>query len=190
MQRHTQDSAQQQEPTIGSVPYASQRLSALEEPLDGHGGSGTEIQEEGVVVAIEANGVWVETQRQSGCQSCSSRGNCGVGVLHKALNRRRHQVRVQTHLDVQVGDHVQLLLPAAALVQASVLMYLLPLLGLILGAITGQALAGTNAGSIAGAAIGFALVFMLIARQQTGLSRSGRYAPRIERVLFKSASRL
>jgi sigma-E factor negative regulatory protein RseC len=80
-----------------------------------------------------------------------------------------------------------LLLPATALVQASVLMYLLPLLGLIIGAVVGQALFASDGGSIGGAAVGFSVVLLLIARQQNGLSRSGRYAPRIERVLFKSA---
>jgi sigma-E factor negative regulatory protein RseC len=170
-------------PVVGSVPYAEHRLSGL----DSSGADGADIQEEGVVIAVAAGGVWVETQRQSGCQSCSSRGGCGVGIMQKALNRRQHSVRVQTDLPVQVGDHVRLVLPAAALVQASILMYFLPLLGLIIGAVVGQGLLATDGGAISGAVIGFSAVLLLIGRMQNGLSRSGRYAPRIERVLFKSA---
>lgn len=182
MNRRTPYSSSRQQPSIGSVPYAEQRLAGFES----RGSDSADIQEEGVVVAVAADGVWIETQRQSGCQSCSSRGGCGVGIMQKALNRRQHKVRVQTDLPVQVGDHVRLLLPAAALVQASVLMYLLPLLGLIVGAVAGQLLLATDGGAIGGAVVGFTAVLLLIARQQNGLSRSGRYAPRIERVLFKS----
>lgn len=183
MNRQPHDPTPLNQPTIGSVPYAEYRLAGLESS----GSDSADIQEEGVVVAVAADGVWIETQRQSGCQSCSSRGGCGVGIMQKALNRRQHKVRVQTDLPVQVGDHVRLLLPAAALVQASVLMYLLPLLGLIVGAVVGQSLSASDGGAIGGAVVGFTAVLLLIARQQNGLSRSGRYAPRIERVLFKSA---
>lgn len=182
MKSHPHDAASPNQPTMGSVPYAQQQLAGLD---TGEAGA-ADIQEEGVVVAVAADGVWVETQRQSGCQSCSSRGGCGVGIMQKALNRRRHTVRVQTNLPVQVGDHVRLLLPAAALVQASLLMYFLPLLGLIVGAVVGQTLLGSNGAAMIGAAIGFFAVLLFIARQQNGLSRSGRYAPRIERVLFKT----
>ncbi|MBD3814931.1 MAG: SoxR reducing system RseC family protein [Halothiobacillus sp.] len=183
MNRQPHDPSHLNQPTIGSVPYAEHRLAGLASS----GSDTADIQEEGVVVAVTADGVWVETQRQSGCQSCSSRGGCGVGIMQKALNRRQHKVRVQTDLPVQVGDHVRLLLPASALVQASMLMYFLPLLGLILGAVAGQSLFASDAGSIGGAVVSFTAVLLFIARQQNGLSRSGRYAPRIEQVLFKSA---
>jgi len=183
MNRQPHDPSLLNQPTIGSVPYVEHRLAGLASS----GSDTADIQEEGVVVAVTADGVWVETQRQSGCQSCSSRGGCGVGIMQKALNRRQHKVRVQTDLPVQVGDHVRLLLPASALVQASMLMYFLPLLGLILGAVAGQSLFASDAGSIGGAVVSFTAVLLFIARQQNGLSRSGRYAPRIERVLFKSA---
>lgn len=183
MNRQPHDPSLLNQPTIGSVPYAEHLLAGLASS----GSDTADIQEEGVVVAVTADGVWVETQRQSGCQSCSSRGGCGVGIMQKALNRRQHKVRVQTDLPVQVGDHVRLLLPASALVQASMLMYFLPLLGLILGAVAGQSLFASDAGSIGGAVVSFTAVLLFIARQQNGLSRSGRYAPRIERVLFKSA---
>ncbi|MGD9500831.1 MAG: SoxR reducing system RseC family protein [Halothiobacillus sp.] len=183
MNRQPHDPSLLNQPTIGSVPYAEHRLAGLASS----GSDTADIQEEGVVVAVTADGVWVETQRQSGCQSCSSRGGCGVGIMQKALNRRQHKVRVQTDQPVQVGDHVRLLLPASALVQASMLMYFLPLLGLILGAVAGQSLFASDAGSIGGAVVSFTAVLLFIARQQNGLSRSGRYAPRIERVLFKSA---
>lgn len=180
MNRSPHDPTHLNQPTIGSVPYAAHRLALSDSDR-------ADIQEEGVVVAVTEDGVWIETQRQSGCQSCSSRGGCGVGIMQKALNRRQHKVRVQTDFPVQVGDHVRLLLPAAALVQASVLMYLMPLLGLIIGAVVGQSFFASDGGAIGGAMVGFTTMLLLIARRQNGLSRSGRYAPRIERILFKSA---
>ncbi|MHB8920745.1 MAG: SoxR reducing system RseC family protein [Halothiobacillus sp.] len=173
-------------PVLGSVPFAEQQLAQWDarsgiEPNE-RGADESVIREEGIVVALVAGGVIVETQRQSGCQSCASRGGCGVGLIQKALNRKQHQVTALTALPVQIGDRVRLVLPAAALVQASLLMYLFPLLGLMIGALCGQVLMSSNSAAILGGALGFGLSLLWIARRQNGLSLSGRYAPRIERL--------
>jgi sigma-E factor negative regulatory protein RseC len=171
-------------PALGSVAYHQARLASLErpdgttadEPIDAF------IRESGTVVAFIAGGVIVETQRQTGCQSCASRGGCGINLMQKALNRKQHQVRVVTDLPLGLGDYVQLVLPASALVQASLLMYVLPLLGLMIGALAGQMLFLANSASILGGVLGFGLALLWLSRRQNGLFAQGRYAPRVEKI--------
>ena len=102
--------------------------------------------------------------------------------MQKALNRKSHQVRVATELTLSLGDRVQLVVPASALVQASLLMYVLPLLGLMIGALAGQLLFATNGASILGGALGFGLALLGLSRRQNGLFANGHYAPRVEQV--------
>ena len=168
----------------GSVHHAQAQSMRIDrayaaDPLSDEAGL---IREFGVVVEVTDGGVWVQTQRQSGCQSCSSQGSCGVGVLSKALNRRHHRVWAATDIPLAAGDQVQLVLPASALVQASLLMYLLPLVGLIGGAIVAQQLFSAVGASVLGAALGFGLPLFGLYRLPVWLARRGHFAPRVERV--------
>lgn len=168
-------------PVVGSVGFALERLAQWDESSSGTV-SDAFIREQGVVVALFNGGVVVETQRQTGCQSCAARGGCGINLMQKALNRKQHQVRVSTELALRLGEPVQLVLPASALVQASLMMYVLPLLGLMMGALAGQMLFAANSASIVGGALGFILALLGLSRRQNGLFANGRYAPRIEQI--------
>ncbi len=91
--------------------------------------------ETGIVVEVCDDHVVVETQRQSTCGGCSLRSGCGTGLLGSVLGVRRNRVRALADLRLKPGDRVNLELSHAALLQASALMYGLPLLGLLLGAV-------------------------------------------------------
>ncbi len=172
------------QPPLGSVAHAAAQNERLDraflspdETVDGG-----LIREYGTVAEVTLGGVWVHTLRQSGCQSCSSQGNCGVSVLSGVLNRRHHRVWAATDVPLSVGDQVQLVLPARALVQASLLMYLLPLLGLMLGAVLGQQLFSSDGASILGAVLGLLAPLIWLYFAPLKLARRGQFAPQVERV--------
>ncbi|HTO19445.1 MAG TPA: SoxR reducing system RseC family protein [Pseudomonas sp.] len=89
------------------------------------------IEQEGRVIAVEADAVWVETLRRGACASCSARAGCGQGLMNSlGVSERRGQVRALTDLHLNVGDAVAIGVPERALLAASIQAYLLPLLGL------------------------------------------------------------
>ncbi len=94
------------------------------------------LTEQGRVIAVEADGVRVETVRLSTCSSCQAKSGCGQKLLAEMGQGQRFQVvsanPYQLHL--QPGDMVELGMEEASFLQASAMMYLLPLFGLILGA--------------------------------------------------------
>ncbi|WP_407275127.1 SoxR reducing system RseC family protein [Halothiobacillus sp. DCM-1] len=173
----------------GSVAQAQSQLERLDRAYaaDETSDAGGLIREYGTVVELTLDGVWVETLRQSGCQSCSSQGSCGVSVLSRVLNRRHHRVWAATDLALAVGDQVQLVLPARALVQASLLMYLLPLLGLILGAVLAQQTLAFAGASMVGALLGLLLPLLWLYWMPATLARRGHFAPQVERVDWRRA---
>lgn len=100
------------------------------------------IEEQGRVVAVEPGAVWVETLRRSSCCGCAAKAGCGQGVLDKlGLGARRGHVRALSDLQLSVGDAVVIGVREDLLVRASLLVYLLPLVGLFAGALLAERLA-------------------------------------------------
>jgi sigma-E factor negative regulatory protein RseC len=89
------------------------------------------IEERGIVVAADADWATVRMQRQSTCGSCSARSGCGNGVLAEVLGRRVLEFRLANVDDLRPGDRVTLGVHDRAVVSGALVMYLVPLLGLI-----------------------------------------------------------
>ena len=119
------------------------------------------LTETGRVVAVEADGVWVETIRQSTCGACAARKGCGHGLLSRYAEGRRGYIRVLpgTRLapnDCRVDDQVMISLPEEVILRGSFTVYLVPLLAMLAGAVGGAAVAGSDAGALIGSALGLA----------------------------------
>lgn len=120
------------------------------------------IEERGRVVSVEPGAAWVETIRRSTCGSCQARAGCGQALLERlGSGGRRGFLRVISDHRVQVGDEVVIGLPEDAVLKASALMYVLPLLMLFLFAacadLAGLAELWVIALAVAGLAAGFML---------------------------------
>ena len=99
------------------------------------------IEETGRVVAIEEGAVWVETLRKSTCSSCSANTGCGQGLMDKlGVGRQRGFVRVLSDLQLALNDVVVIGISEDLLLRTAVVVYLLPLLGLLAGALLASSL--------------------------------------------------
>jgi len=137
-------------------------------------------REEGVVASIEKDG-WAQviTTRGDACANCSSSHFCGAmgsgaNMVVKALNRAR----------AGIGDRVTLEIGSGTLVKSALIVYLLPVLGLVGGMIIGSEIDGGTGTTIpmilsfGGLALGF-LLTVLISR---GMSTDNRLSPVITRI--------
>lgn len=119
------------------------------------------IEECGRVVAVEPDSVWVETAATSGCGRCQEAGGCGQNSIFRMLGSRGRQLRVASgELKVCVGDTAVIGVPGGALVRASLMAYLVPLVGLLAGAMIGHyASDGWDPAAVAGGLCGIAGAF-------------------------------
>lgn len=121
------------------------------------------IEERGRVVAVEAGAVWVATVRKSTCSSCSAQKGCGQGLLDNlGLGSRRGFVRALSNLPVGVGDSVVIGVREDLLVRGSMLVYLLPLLGLFAGALLARQFSTAEPLIIFFSLSGFALAWLAV----------------------------
>ena len=135
------------------------------------------IEERGRVVRVEAACVWVETQRQSACGKCHAEQTCGHGLMNRLLpSRSLNHVRASCDLPVNVGDEVTIALPEQALLSASFLVYLMPLLALFAGLLLGSILQLSEPWIIGLSLTGLLGGFLGV-RWWTYHTTSGRYEP-------------
>jgi len=90
----------------------------------------------GRVVAVEADGLWVETDPRSACAQCSAKHGCGERLLRQN-GREVSCIKAffsdgQNSTAWQLGDDVDIVIAEGAFLLAAVLAYGLPLLGLVL----------------------------------------------------------
>ncbi|MBN4079066.1 SoxR reducing system RseC family protein [Beggiatoa alba] len=143
------------------------------------------IEEHARVVALNADDVWVETQRRSACGTCAVNKGCGTATLAKVLGNKRSQVRALNPKAtvVTVGDEVIIGIDERALVRGSLAVYIVPLLALFMFAGLGQVL-GTQLlfenpelASIVFGLLGLALGFVWVWRFTRHIGNDQRYQP-------------
>ncbi len=124
------------------------------------------ILETGRVVAIEPEGLWVETIQRSVCGSCKAEKGCGQSLLAKwGANPSYLWVLLEGRdsANYQIGDDVQIGIGEDAVVKASMLAYVMPMLLLLLGAVLGQVVGGSDLysglGALAGLILGGVLLY-------------------------------
>lgn len=108
------------------------------------------IEEIGVVKSVSAGEVIVTTQMQNACNGCAQRSHCGTGALARTLSDKEREVRFplpqapqaddNQSAQLHVGKQVKLGILEQRLLQASFVMYLLPLVSLVIGAVVANAL--------------------------------------------------
>ncbi len=135
------------------------------------------IEEHGQVVRVEDAAAWVETQRQSTCGQCQVESTCGHGLMSRLLPGRGSMViRVPCHDPLNIGDRVTIAVPEQALLSASFLVYLVPLVLLLLGATLGTMATLAEPMVIVLAGFGFVLGCLAV-RWLTHHGLASRYEP-------------
>lgn len=145
------------------------------------------IEEIGVVISAQGDMAEVEGQRRSTCGGCAVNGACGTSLIARYFGRRRSLLQAHNAIGAEPGDHVVFGLPEGALLEASFVAYLVPLLAMIGGAILGDYLAGLWAPAYAQGisvlsgfgALAVALVWLRTFGRTKALDQ--RYRPRILR---------
>lgn len=142
------------------------------------------LTEQAQVVALEPEGVRVETIRRSACSSCRSQSGCGQKLLAEIGQGQRFQiVSGNPHqLLLQPGDIVELGVDESSFLQASVMIYLLPLLGLILSSAMADAAGAVESMVVLAGLSGLMLGFVIVRWWSRRDRQQCRYQPQILRL--------
>jgi sigma-E factor negative regulatory protein RseC len=88
------------------------------------------IEERAQVVEIKGSTLVLQAQRQSACSACSASSGCGTSVLSRVVGRKFTRFQAENNVNARVGDTVIVAIPEDTLVKGSLVMYLVPILGM------------------------------------------------------------
>lgn len=142
------------------------------------------IEESARVVAIEGCTVWLETIRQSTCEACSSRSGCGQYVVSKLQPERMNLLKVTLDEgeDYPEGSMVRLGIPDGMVLKSAMIVYMLPLVGLIVGALLVaylDILEWQDANAAMGGLLGLVLGLLGVRKHAHFAAGNSDYSPRI-----------
>lgn len=100
------------------------------------------IEETGRIVATDGGFAWIEARSRKDCARCARGEGCGGGLIGRWLGNRLHRVRARDPQGFPVGTMVRIAVSERAILMAALLVYLIPLLGLLAGALAGHLLSG------------------------------------------------
>jgi len=116
------------------------------------------LTETGTVVAVEPDGLWVETLKQSTCGQCQARHGCGQKLLLKGQSEMNYvkALFLGNELDHiwREGQQVLIGIEERALLDATFLAYLLPLFGMMAAMLLAHYLLGSELAVALGALLG------------------------------------
>lgn len=118
------------------------------------------LKEQGTIISVDDDGVWVETIQKSACDSCSVRSGCGQRLLADSVVKNMSHIKAYFSCSDSriwlVGDRVEIGISEDALVSATLLAYMMPLVLMLLFALLGSNIGDSDAYAIVGAVIGLA----------------------------------
>lgn len=128
------------------------------------------LHETGRVIGIDADGLWVETEKQSTCAKCSAKSGCGQKLLTEYTSQANLTVIKAFFFNGSdkehwgVGDNVVLGVDDNALVKAAAVAYLTPLISMVLFALAAEELLtfANDANAVFGAVLGLIFGGLLV----------------------------
>ena len=84
------------------------------------------------VVAIDGQRITLSTQLKTACSGCTHNTTCGAGILSKGFADRNARFTVESDLPVNLGDRVEVVMDESDFTRYALLLYGLPIVGLLL----------------------------------------------------------
>jgi sigma-E factor negative regulatory protein RseC len=127
------------------------------------------LEELATVVKIENGQVWVNPQISSGCGSCMQKASCTSSLFGRFFKPR--VIAVESNFPLVIGDNVMVSIDESLLLNASLLLYLFPLVAMMVGAGIAESLFESDSYvAIAGLGSLFVALGVLHLLQKTWLS--------------------
>jgi len=154
---------------------------------DPHEGRVDDMARVGFVVDKESDGdLWVSASKRGVCENCGEASTCGMDSGHGGSENE--VIRVRNALGAEVGDTVEFDLEGHTELQVSVLVWVVPLIGLLAGALVMRALMSPqpiseDLATLGGAIGGFLVAFLVVIRLDRKKANDPKLTPVVLRVL-------
>lgn len=96
------------------------------------------IEASAQVVSVQGNRARILIERQAACGGCAGKTGCGTRFLAEWLPQRQLSFDLDNRIDARVGERVVVGIDEGRFQRYAVMLYALPVFGLLAGAVVGQ----------------------------------------------------
>lgn len=145
----------------------------------------------GLVISTHGTRAKVATNRRGPCSDCSEEGACAL-TIGGAPTAKADLVEVENPINARPGDTVEIDLVGHTELRVSLLVWIVPLVGLIAGAIAGAALhdtlsLGQDPAAMVGGTLGIFGAYALLMAIDRHSRNDHRLVPHIQKVVVAEA---
>jgi sigma-E factor negative regulatory protein RseC len=145
----------------------------------------------GYVLSVDSSQATISTKKRGVCDSCSEAGNCGMDT--ELIKEQPEIVVAENPLGARVGDFVDFDLPDGQELRVSLLIWIVPLIGMVIGVAGGAVLADSlpvsqDLAAVLGAAVGLLAAFGVLRIVDRRAEGDERLTHRVTRVVTPVAS--
>jgi sigma-E factor negative regulatory protein RseC len=141
---------------------------------------------QGIVIKVGVKGrniALVKTIQHSGCETCSAQDQC-----HSGAKAKTQEVEAVNLVNAREGDLIQISMDTKALLQATFLLYIFPIICMLFGAFAGNAIGvvmkmGPSLVSFILGLACFAAAMVVVRKRAGHMALKHKYQPKITRVL-------
>ncbi len=136
-----------------------------------------QIETIATVHSVERGWARLTAERRSACSTCSAAKGCGTASLSGLFSDKPADIFIRDDFQALPGEKVVIAMSGGKLVLASLLIYFVPLLGLVLGAVGGSLFGLGDLAAAVMAIAGLAAGFLIARYFGSGGSAAQAYAP-------------
>ncbi|HCH22994.1 MAG TPA: hypothetical protein DE179_01685 [Oceanospirillaceae bacterium] len=153
----------------------------MAEPSHEHALEPAFVEQPATVVAIRETTVTLSTIRLNTCQQCSMKAGCGQRMLNQASSCQRSQIELPKPADLalSIGQEVQVAIPQSTFIQASLWVFLVPLLVMFVAAYAAQYLAFSEPVIAIVGLLGLGVGVLFMRRRMQSLQTHSRWQPHL-----------
>lgn len=133
------------------------------------------------VVAVDGAVAWIEPDPATSCGGCSAKRSCGTALLPDMFGKADRRVPIPNDFNARVGEGVMVGIPEGALVRASGIAYILPLVVMLAAGLAADRLIGGDAAALAGAVTGLIAGLAFVGVRSRRAAARGEHTPRFIR---------
>jgi len=146
------------------------------------------IKEWATVISWQQGIAQLRCEQSSGCSSCHSHSSCGTSILNKMGADSSHELHVESKNPLVPGQRVEVGITESSLIRSALLVYMLPLVGLIGCASISQSFFHTDIAAALGGLLGGAGGMLLARFLAHRIGDQREYQPVILQIALPPAS--
>lgn len=138
------------------------------------------------VVSWQQGVALLRCEPKAGCGSCKAKSGCGARLLNELAPESNPHLKIRIDQPLEPGQRVEIGIAESSLLRSAMLVYIVPLVGIMLGGGLLQWYQGNDTAAVFGAILGGSAAFLVVRQLSKHLATHADYQPVVLQIALPS----